>query len=144
MNHDPRFPSIIDESEWAAQERALADERAGLEPRTGDPRLRSYRLLAHALAQPPQAQLPADFARRVARQVEAPALPADGRLERGLFALLAVVGLVSAAIYGAAWLPSIDQGAAGALLAKPWPWALAACLGLSRLSRHWLRQGLTR
>ena len=139
MNHEPPFSPSVDETEWAAQERALADERAGLDPRTGDPRARSYRLLAHVLAQPPDAQLPADFARRMARRVQPPARAADNRLEGWLLGLLAVVGLGYVAIYGSAWLPSLDQGATGALLAKPWLWALAACLGFSRLSRYWLQ-----
>jgi hypothetical protein len=140
MNHEPPFPSSVDENEWAAQERALADLRAGLDPRGGDPRARSYRLLAQVLAQPPQAQLPPDFARRVAQRVQPSAGAADnGRLERWLFVVLAVVGLGSVAFYGTAWLPSLDQGATGALLARPWLWALAACLGLTRLSRHWLQ-----
>lgn len=140
MNHEPPFPSSVDENEWAAQERALADVRAGLEPHDGDARARSYRLLAHVLAQPPQAQLPPDFARRVAQRVQPPAAAADNnRLDRWLFVVLAVVGLGSVVVYGAAWLPALDQGATGALLASPWLWALAACLGFSRLSRHWLQ-----
>lgn len=142
MNHDPRFPTSDDEREWSAQERALADERAGLDPNAGDPRRRAYRLVARALAQPLEEQLPTDFARRVARRVE-PATPAaDGRLERCLFALLALAGLASIVVYGAAWLPLLDAGAAGALAAKPWLWALAACLAFSRLSRRWLDRSL--
>jgi hypothetical protein len=139
MNHEPPFSPPVDENEWAAQERALADERAGLDPRSGDPRVRSYRLVAHALAQPSDAQLPPDFARRMARRVQPPARAADNRLESWLFGLLAVIGLASAAIYGNAWLPSLDQGATGELLTKPWLWVLAGCLGFSRLSRHWLQ-----
>ena len=146
MNHDPRFPFPDDdraEREWLAQERALADERAGAGPNAGDPAQRGYRLVAHLLAQPLDAQLPPDFARRVARQVERPARAADTRFERNLLALLAVAMafavLVAVVSFGATWLPSLDLEAAGALAAKPWLWALAACLGLSRLSRHWLQ-----
>jgi len=144
MNHDPRFPLPDDDArEWSAQERALAEERAGLAPQAGDPQLRSYRLVAHALAQPLDEQLPPDFARRLAQQVERAARPADTRLEGNLLVLLVgamvLSGLAATLIYGAQWLPSLDQGTAGALLAKPWVWALAACLGLSRLSRHWLQ-----
>ena len=141
MNHDPRLPAP-DEQEWSAQERALAEERAGLPLGDGDASVRTYRLMAHLLAQPIEEQLPDGFARRVARQVAPAASPLDTRLERGLLGLLvaamAVAGLVVVAIYGAGWLPALDQGVVGALLAKPWAWALAACLGLSRLSRHWL------
>jgi hypothetical protein len=143
MNHDPRFPLPDDDArEWSAQERALAEERAGLAPEAGDPQLRSYRLVARALAQPPDEQLPPDFARRMARQAARVADPADTRLERNLLALLALAlalaGLAAVALYGAEWLPALDGGAVGTLLAKPWAWAVAACLGLSRLSRHWL------
>ena len=140
MNHDPRIPTP-DEQEWSAQERALAEERAGLPPAAGDPRLRSYRLVAHVLAQPLEVQLPEDFARQVARQVPQTIGPADTRLERSLLtsllAALALAGLIMALVYGPAWLPSFDLGGVAALLAKPWIWALAACLGFTRLSRHW-------
>jgi hypothetical protein len=140
MNHDPRL-SPLEEYEWSLQERALADQRAGLSPKEGDASVGTYRLMAHLLAQPPEEQLPADFARRVARQLP-PVARRDTRLERGLLALLlatmAVAGLAVVAIYGAAWLPALDQGVIGTVLAKPWVWVLAACLGLSRMSRHWL------
>jgi hypothetical protein len=142
MNHDPRFSLPDDDArEWSAQERALAEERAGLAPQAGDPQLRRYRLVARALAQPLDEQLPTDFAYRVARQVGQPARPADAHLERNLLALLAaamaLAALAVVLVYGTEWLPSLDQGAVGSLLAKPWIWALASCLGLSRLSRHW-------
>lgn len=141
MNHDPRFSLPDDAREWSAQERALAEERAGLAPQAGDPQLRRYRLVAHALAQPLDEQLPTDFAYRVARQVGQPPHRADAHLERNLLALLAATMVLAALAvvftYGAQWLPSLDQGAVGRLLAKPWIWGLASCLGLSRLSRHW-------
>ncbi|MGN2254695.1 hypothetical protein ACFWZ4_15050 [Frateuria sp. GZRe12] len=140
MNHDPRL-SPSEEYEWSLQERALADQRAGLDPTGGDASLGTYRLMAQLLAQPPEDQLPADFARRVARQVQ-PGARLDTRLERGLLGLLvvtmAVAGFAVVVIYGGAWLPALDQGMLGAWLAKPWAWVLVACLGLSRMSRHWL------
>ena len=145
MNHDPRFPLPDDDArEWSAQERALAEEGAGVAPPAGDPQLRSYRLMAHLLAQPLDEQLPPDFAQRVARQVEQGVQPIDTRFERALLGLLAaalvIAGLAVLAMYGSAWLPSLDQGPAGALLSKPWLWALAVCAGLSRLcDRWWLR-----
>jgi hypothetical protein len=143
MNHDPRFPLPDDDArEWSAQERALAEERAGLAGELSDPQLRSYRLVAHALAQPLDEQLPPGFASRVARQAARAARPADSRLESSLLVLLAaamaLAALAAAFIYGPQWLPSLDQGAVGRLLGSPWAWALAACLGLSRLSRGWL------
>ena len=144
MNHDPRM-SASDEQEWSAQERALAEERAGVAPAGGDPRLRSYRLMARALAQPPLEQLSPDFARQVARQAQRAIQPADTRLERGLLmflvALMVLAGLVAVLATGGQWLPSLDPGVIGALAAKPWIWALVACLAFTRLSRHWWLHG---
>lgn len=154
MNHDPRFSDshdLPDGREWSEQERALAEERAGLGLEAGDAQLRSYRLIARLLAQPPAEQLPADFARRTARLAEragaAAPRPADTRLERNLLALLAaalaLAGLAAVALYGAAWLPTFDQGPASALLSQPWLWPLVACVGLSGLGkRWWLRREL--
>jgi hypothetical protein len=140
MNHDHRFPLPEDEREWTAQERALAEERAGIAPAAGEPALRSYRLLAHVLAQPLPAQLPADFARRVAQRATVPARAADTRLEAALLASLvaamALAALAAVLRYGGAWLPEFDPYALGGWLAQPWLWTLAACLGLSRLARR--------
>lgn len=143
MKHDPHAPDFNDAAtaaEWDAQERALADERAGRDPWASDPALHSYRRMAHLLAQPPVEQLPPDFARRVARQAErAPtARPVDARLETSLLTALAAAMAVAVLLYGAAWLPPLEQGIPGMLLlSKPWVWALALCLGLSRLCDHW-------
>lgn len=140
MNHDPRFSRAEEEREWAAQERALAEERAGIASAAGEPTLRSYRLLAHVLAQPLQVQLPPDFARRVARQSAVPARAVDTRLEAALLALLiaamALATLAAVVRYGGAWWPAFDPGVLGGWLTQPWLWALAACLGLSRLAHH--------
>lgn len=146
MNHDPRFTSPdgeFDPQEWAAQERALAAERAGLPLEEADQTTLGYRWMARALAQPPQERLPADFARRVARQAArtTPAAAPDGRFERNLLALLAAVfalaGVAAVVLYGQAWLPSLDRGAAGAWLSRPWLWVLVACLGLTGLFDRW-------
>jgi hypothetical protein len=140
MNHDLRFSRAEDEREWAVQERALAEERAGIAPAAGEPALRSYRLLAHVLTQPLPVQLPADFARRVARRSTVPARAVDTRLEAALLAWLvtamALAALAAVLRYGGAWLPAFDPGALGRWLAQPWLWTLAACLGLSRLARR--------
>lgn len=153
MKHDSRSPDphdVPDAREWSAQERALAEERAGLGLEAGDAQLRSYRLIARLLAQPPADELPTDFAWRTAQLVErsgAVPRPADMRLERNLLALLvaalALAGVAALALYGAAWAPAFEQGAAGALLSKPWLWPLLACMGLSGLfERRWLRRAL--
>jgi O-antigen/teichoic acid export membrane protein len=142
MKHDPNFPSSEDQAhEWSVQERALAAQRAGIDAPAMDTSLRTYQLMAQVLAQPLDAQLPPDFARRVAQQV---ARPVDARLESNLLALLgaamALAALAAALLYGAQWLPALDGGLVGALLRQPWPWALAACLGLTRLSQRWWLQ----
>jgi hypothetical protein len=142
MKHDPHAPDFNDATtaaEWAAQERALADERLGRDPQAADAASRGYRRIAHLLAQPLDEQLPPDFARQVARQVErAPTVRAvDARLERNLLALLAVAMIGAMVLYGSDWLPSLEQGTTGVLLTRPWVWALAACLGLSRLCDRW-------
>jgi hypothetical protein len=155
MKHDSRSPDphdIPDAREWSAQERALAEERAGLGLEAGDAPLRSYRLVARLLAQPPAERLPADFAWRTAQLAERAGVNprlADTRLERNLLALLAaalaVSGLAAVALYGANWMPTFDHGPAGQLLSQPWLWPLLACMGLSGLfERRWLRRELPR
>lgn len=140
MNHDPRL-STSEEHEWSVQERALAEQRAGVDQAGGDPRLRSYRLMARVLAQPPEESLPPDFARQVARLAQRRARPADTRLEQGLLmflvALMVLAGAIAVLASGVQWLPSLDLGTLGTLVAKPWMWALAVSLGFTRLSRHW-------
>lgn len=145
MNHGPHFPIGNDaaEREWQRQERAMQNERAGLDPAAGEPGLHAYRQIARALAEPPQAQLPADFARRTACQVErAAARRADGgrfeqRLVLLLLAVFALAGVVVAAMYGRAWLPPVDDGISVTLLTNRWLLALAVCLGCSGLLGHW-------
>ena len=146
MNHDPGafLPGESARHEWQAQERALADERAGRAP-ADEPRLRAYRLIARAAGQPPTLQLPADFAQRAARAITASqvARADDGRFERNLLLLLgALLGAGGGAVlvqFAPAWLPAF--GTTATLLGSPWPWALAACLGLSALSARWQRHG---
>lgn len=137
----PPFDDDAREREWQAQERALRAERHGLDPAGDDARQRRYRLLARALRQPPAEALPADFAARLAAQVdEAAAAPAaaGGRFESmllaaliGAFAVAAIVVLVG---YGPAWLPAFRTLLpVGDPQALRWPLALAGCLGLSWL-----------
>lgn len=146
MNRDPHFPTDNDavEREWQRQERAMQQERAGLDPAAAEPGLQAYRQIARALAEPPQAQLPADFARRTARKVERTATAErtdGGRFEQWLVVLLlgvfALAGVIVAAMYGRAWLPSVDDGISVTLLTNRWLLALAVCLGCSGLLGHW-------
>jgi hypothetical protein len=142
MNPDPGA-SLSDDSaerEWRTQERALADERAG-HPSADEPRLRAYRLIARVAGQPPSIALPPDFAQRTARAISECQRTDEGRFERNLLLLLAgllgVAGGAALVQFAPAWLPAFSGTAA--LLDKPWPWALAACLGLSGLSGRWQR-----
>lgn len=146
---DASFADDRAEREWQAQERALADQRAGRA--TNEPQLHAYRLIARVASEPPSLQLPADFARRTAHAAVADALAQDARLnedhlERNLLVvLIAAMGLGGIAVlllFARTWLPAF--GATAAVLGSPWPWALAVCLGLSGLSAHWQRQSLRR
>ena len=124
--------NIDREHEWQAQERALQQERSGL-PDSADPRVARYRLIARALRQPLPDALPADFARRIAAQVETPAL--DTRLELrsqiALVALLLISGGVVALIYGESWGAAIASVLPSSATTSGWALALIACLGVS-------------
>jgi len=121
----------IDEREWQAQERALRAARLHLAGGDVDA---GYRRVAQALRQAPPVQLPADFARQLARRVGAATL--DLQLERwllrGVLLVLAVavpVVLLRYAASGtevaAAVFPALSQAAPGWLLAG------VACVALS-------------
>lgn len=140
MKHDPNlhFFDEAAEREWQAQERALADERAG---RVGSEAKRAYRLIARVASEPPSLQLPDDFARRTAQRVGRELQVDDSRFERTLLWLLgATLGLgggAALAWFASAWLPAF--GTTAAMLDRPGPWALAVCLGLSALAARWQR-----
>lgn len=127
--------NIDRDNEWLAQERALHDERAGVTT-TNDPLVARYRVIAHALRQPLPDALPADFAQKLAAQVQHAPLDAgmEQVLMRALMTLLALSGAVVATLYGQSWWPAI-----AALLplssgvAINWAAALAACVGVSWL-----------
>lgn len=140
MNHESNEsrPDDLAVREWLAQERALADERAG-RASADEPRLHAYRLIARAAGQPPAIQLPADFAQRTARAITQRAPVADGRFEFNLLlllgALLGAAGVVVLFLSASTWLPAF--GATAPWLGSPWPWACAVCMGLSGLYRRW-------
>jgi hypothetical protein len=138
----------FDEREWLAQERARIAARDGAQI-TGDPMAARYRRVADALRAPLPDGLPADFAARMARTVEAPAVaPAatDSGFERGLtralIGMFGLAGAVVAAMYGANWLPPffellhLDSTAA-----VNWALALGACVGASWLVEQLRRHG---
>jgi hypothetical protein len=133
MNIDPHDSSDDSvEREWQAQELALRQERSGRASTGKDLRVLRYRMLARALLQPLDKTLPADFAREVARRVEAraPTRSAFGiRFELVLSgALVAVFGLAVSAIVafqGSHWLHPLVVTAR--ILASPWALAFATC-----------------
>lgn len=148
MNTPARPPSNdAAEREWQAQEQAVERERAGLDPTDDDARVLRYRVLARALKQPPEQALPADFAQRVARQVElsaankASADPGFERyLQRFLVAVLMVGSLVVVASRASEWLPSFTTAVPMTVLTNPWLLAFACCAGLSQGIAHWQRR----
>ncbi|SFR91858.1 hypothetical protein SAMN05216570_0614 [Dyella sp. OK004] len=142
--HTPPPGNDAAEREWQAQERAVERERAGLDPAGDDARVLRYRVLARALKQPPEQALPADFAQRIARQVElstankASADPGFERyLQRILVAVLMVGSIVVAASHAREWLPSFTAAMPMAVLTNPWLLAFACCVGLSQGIAHW-------
>lgn len=123
----------IDEREWQAQERALRAARLHLAGGDVDA---GYRRVAQALRQAPPVQLPADFARQLARRVGAATL--DLRLERWLLRAVLLVLAVAVPVVllryagagtevAAALFPALSQSAPGWLL------ALLACVALNGL-----------
>ncbi len=136
---------IPDEREWQAQERAMQCERAGVELTDGDAASAEYLSIARALRQPMDAELPADFASRIAGMVAVRERSAavDSRFEQGLLVVLGVsmgiAALVAAWVYGADWMQSLLNPLAAPLgqVGKAnlgWPLAMASCLVLSWLS----------
>jgi hypothetical protein len=138
------------EREWQAQERALRAERLRTDAASDDARVLRYRVLAHALRQPSVEALPADFARDVARQIDATVAdasqmpddgtavyPFDAPFERNLLrALVAAFGLsigIVIALYAGSWMaPTRDAVLIIAgVLKNPWLLTLAGCIVLS-------------
>ena len=135
------------EREWALQERAMRELRAGM-PGDGDPELAPYRRIARALNTPPSERLPSNFAWQVAQL--AARLPRVSRLDlrleqwlvRGLVTAMALGGLVVAAVYGAGWLAALDaSGTSG-----HWLLVIGGCVALTWMPdalRQWFgRRGL--
>lgn len=127
MNHD--------EYEWQAQEAALQHARSGEAPRSDDPLVARYLLVARALREPLPIGLPDDFAAQVARRVATP-VDLDARFEQRLvtllIALFAVSGVIVAAIYGSDWLRagSMFMPELGGASLR-WLGLVLACVGLS-------------
>ena len=138
MKHETR----INESEWQAQERAREQARAGAAARAADAVTQRDLLVAQALRNAPLPALPPDFARDVARMVEASTptatrnageAPLERFLTAALGALLGIAGVVTAAYYGADWWQAsaslLPDGAAPGWIAMA-----TACIGMSWLT----------
>ncbi|WP_158880403.1 hypothetical protein [Rhodanobacter sp. L36] len=111
MNDEPvqPFDDAAREREWLAQETAMRRERLHLDPHHDDARTQRYRMLARALRQAPEENLPPDFARQLAVQVgPVRRASSDARIELALIVLpgiALVVGLIVVTmLYGSNWL----------------------------------------
>jgi hypothetical protein len=136
--------------EWQAQERALEEERNGVNPVGSAGDVARYRLIARALRKPRLDPLPDDFAARVAARIERARVATEDLLEmwlqRVLFLLLVAGG--AAAILGEGWLTNAYSQAstlAHSGTGAAWILVVAACLSLSlaieHLRRKWPNSG---
>lgn len=137
--HDPDSEEY--RREWQAQERALEDERIGVNPAGRESDVARYRLIARALRTPRMDPLPHDFAARAAARIDpAPAVSEDLMeiwLQRVLLLLLAAGGAVAA--LGGGWLTNAYSRAstlAHSGTGTGWILVVAACLSLSLAMEH--------
>lgn len=124
----------VDEAEWAAQERA----RRGADGGGADPRAAAYRHVVRALRSMPCGEPPADFAARVAAQIEVHAHGLERLLLRVLlvvFVLALPVGLVLGA---SMWPPG---GPAQAGDTGAWMLVLLAAVSMSWITARLLEAG---
>jgi hypothetical protein len=144
MNTRPPWddPSRIDADarEWELQERARSDVRDAIAGDAVPGDFAAYRRIAQVLRTPPPERLPSNFAFQVAqlaaRMPQARRL--DTRLEqwlmRGLVTVMGAGGVVVAALYGAAWLRTLESIGTGA---GGWAGTVAACLLLTWAMQGW-------
>jgi hypothetical protein len=134
--HTPLSEPDAAEREQQLQDLAREDERQNRSHDGQSPRQMRYRLLARALNQPIEAQLPADFVHDTAARIEAAAMlrrRATRRFEIGLIAFFAAVfgicTIVAFTVFSAdlASMPILDA------VSNPWLLSLFGCMGLSRL-----------
>jgi hypothetical protein len=139
MNRDiPPFDDAAREREWLAQENAMRRERLHLDPHGDDARTKRYRMLARALRQPLDENLPPDFARQLAAQVGAARPTSRGAgFELGLTAVLCLALLVSSIVvsmkYGDAWLRPLIALSPSTSSSWRLLLALAACMAFTGL-----------
>ncbi|MEP6632997.1 MAG: hypothetical protein ABJA62_02200 [Luteimonas sp.] len=127
-----------DEREWQAQERAMHNERLGVDASDDDALVARYRTIARALRQPPPGALPSNFAYAVAQQAAARARAADADssverwLVRGLVALMTLAAIAVIGAHGEQWWRATAAlFAAGGVGAGGWIIALGACLAMT-------------
>ena len=132
-------PDTIDTAEWQAQERARRNERLQLEGSADDAASARYRRVAQALRTAPMPALPLDFAQSTARLAKTRFGTAGERgieywLVGALLIVLAVAGVGTAIVYGAAWWQASVASLPGSPDAAAWMSALAACVAASWLA----------
>jgi hypothetical protein len=132
MNHEPQPPrNDAEEREWRAQERAAEAVRTGEPSVANDPEALRYRAMAHALHQPLDRTLPADFAQNVARYAR---LRTTVAMRFELIVSVSLLGVLIATMlgmlmyFGAAWL-DIAQSVLP-IRAMTNPWISVAAMGL--------------
>jgi hypothetical protein len=136
---DPSLRNAESQREWQLQERALREEREGIEA-SDDPEVADYRRIAHALRRPLPERLPSNFAFQMAQLVAR--LPKVSRLDlrlerwlvRGLVGAMVLGGGVATAVYGRDWLAALEAGGSGA---GKWIVAAGACLLLTWGMQGW-------
>jgi hypothetical protein len=145
MSESQGFGSERERREWEAQERALQQERLGLEVDGREARVGEYRLIARALRDPPLDPIPDDFAARIAARAKRERV-ADDRfeawLQNGLLGLLAAAGVGTAAAFGGQWLPvlGIVIFESAARRVASWGAAILVCIAISSALEHWRRR----
>jgi hypothetical protein len=142
MSKSPAFGTASEEREWAAQERALREERLGIECDGAE--AHEYRLVVRALRDPLLDPIPDNFAARTAVAAERASI-AEDRLEpwlqNGLLALLAAGGIWTMAEFGRQWLQALTLVMpVAARSITSWGVALLACIALSSALEHWRRR----
>lgn len=139
MSDERDFDNEREQREWDAQEQALRAERSASAD-VDAAGVAQYRLIVRALRTPELDALPKDFAAQTAARALTEARLANENvevwLERGLIALLLLVGGVAIRVYGLDSLSglsfTIPEGAtAGIQSVLGWSLAVAACIGIS-------------
>jgi predicted anti-sigma-YlaC factor YlaD len=132
MNHDPKTPLDAQEREWIKQEKAKEAERGSHASGAGaDEQLQPYRIIARALSQPMDRNLPDNFAEQVAQRVRRRSA-IDMRLEWLLSCTLLGVLLAmfagTAIYFSSAWDRFIQIVSSTRVLSNPWMITLAVYL----------------